>query len=137
MWPSDLNTIYSRLKNLNTEHGFPPNARPYVYQEVIDYGNEAISKREYNQMASVIEFKYAAEISNAFRGNNLLKWLVNWGEQWGFLPSNDALVFVDNHDTQRSNSQVLTYKSSKTYKVSLNNLFLHFIPILNNIRFPR
>ncbi|XP_017752232.1 PREDICTED: alpha-amylase 1-like [Eufriesea mexicana] len=125
MWPRDLNIIYSRLKNLNTEHGFPPNARPYVFQEVIDYGNEAISKREYNQMASVIEFKYAAEISNAFRGNNLLKWLVNWGEQWGLLPPRDALVFVDNHDTQRGNSQVLTYKSSKTYKMAVAFMLAH------------
>ena len=117
MWPSDLNVIYSRIKNLNPKHGFPANARPYIYQEVIDYGNEAISKHEYNQLAAVIEFKYAAEISNAFRGNNNLKWFVNWGEKWGLLPSRDALVFVDNHDTQRDNPQILTYKSSKMYKV--------------------
>lgn len=118
MWPSDLNIIYSRVKNLNTQHGFPPNSKPYIYQEVIDYGGEAISKREYNQQAVVIEFKYASELSNSFRGNNLLKWFVNFGEPWGLLPSQDALVFVDNHDTQRDNNQILTYKSSKLYKVS-------------------
>lgn len=117
MWPNDLRTIYSRARNLNTTHGFPENARPYIFQEVIDYGNEAISKREYNEMAAVIEFKYSYEISNAFRGNNNLKWLVNWGEKWGFLPSKDSLVFVDNHDTQRDNPQILTYKYPKRYKV--------------------
>jgi len=58
------------------------------------------------------------EISNALNGKNLLKWFVNWGEAWGLLPSQDALVFIDNHDTQRSNSAILTYKSSKLYKAS-------------------
>ncbi|KAF3428680.1 hypothetical protein E2986_14110 [Frieseomelitta varia] len=125
MWPSDLNNIYSRIKDLNTKHGFPANARPYIYQEVIDYGNEAISKREYNQLAAVIEFKYAAEISNAFRGNNNLKWLVNWGEKWGLLSSQDSLVFVDNHDTQRDNPNVLTYKLSKMYKMAVAFMLAH------------
>lgn len=125
MWPSDLNVIYSRINNLNTKHGFPANARPYIYQEVIDYGNEAISKREYNQLATVIEFKYAAEISNAFRGNNNLKWLVNWGEKWGLLPSQDSLVFVDNHDTQRDNPNTLTYKLPKMYKMAVAFMLAH------------
>ncbi|XP_017788498.1 PREDICTED: alpha-amylase [Habropoda laboriosa] len=125
MWPSDLNVIYSRLKNLNMEHGFPANARPYIYQEVIDNGNEPISKREYNQMAAVIEFGYAREIGNSFQGHNLLKWFVNWGEKWNLLPSGDALVFVDNHDTQRDGASVLTYKSSKLYKMAVAFMLSH------------
>ena len=27
--------------------------------------------------------------------------LRNWGEGWGFMPNDKALVFVDNHDNQR------------------------------------
>lgn len=118
MWPEDLKVIYSRLKNLNSEHGFPPNARPYIFQEVIDYGGEAVSKYEYNSFGAVTEFKYGMEISNAMKGNNPLKWFVNWGEAWGLLKSQDALVFIDNHDTQRGNPNILTYKSSKLYKAS-------------------
>lgn len=38
IWPSDLKYIYSKLNNLNTEYGFPPNTKPYIYQEVIDRG---------------------------------------------------------------------------------------------------
>lgn len=117
MWPNDLKIIYSRLKNLNMQQGFPANAKPYIFQEVIDYGHESISKNEYNEFAAVIEFKYASEISNSFRGNNLLKWFVNFGEPWGLLPTKDALVFVDNHDTQRDNAAILTYKLPKIYKV--------------------
>ncbi|XP_029173184.1 alpha-amylase 4N-like [Nylanderia fulva] len=124
MWPNDLKEIYSRLKNLNSEY-FDANARPYIFQEVIDYGGEAISKYEYNSFAAVTEFRHGKEISNSFKGNNLLKWFRNWGEAWGLLPSQDALVFIDNHDTQRENSGVLTYKSSRLYKMAVAFMLAH------------
>lgn len=44
MWPGDLKAITDRLNNLNTNFGFPSNARPFITQEVIDLGGEAISK---------------------------------------------------------------------------------------------
>lgn len=43
MWPSDLQEIYSNLKNLSLK-AFQPNTQPYIYQEVIDLGGEAIKK---------------------------------------------------------------------------------------------
>jgi len=118
MWPEDLKVIYSRVKNLNPKHNFPSGARPYVFQEVIDYGGEAISKYEYNSFGAVTEFRYGMELSNALNGKNQLKWFSNWGEAWGLLPSQDAVVFIDNHDTQRGHPEILTYKSSKKYKAS-------------------
>ena len=118
MWPKDLEAIYSKLHNLNTEHGFPEGARPFIYQEVIG-DSPTISTKEYDGMAVVTEFKYGSELSNALKGNNPLKWLVNWGEAWAMLPSNHALVFIDNHDNQRNAGQVLTYKDAKLYKVLL------------------
>lgn len=122
MWPIDLNIIYSRLKNLNIEHGFKNGARPYIYQEVIDYGGEGVSKYEYNPTAVVTEFKYGSEVTKSFKGDNDLKWFVSWGELWGLLPSKDALVFIDNHDTQRGGA-VLNYKTSKLYKVRIDLRF--------------
>lgn len=72
MWPADLRVIYDRLRNLNTAHGFPAGARPYIFQEVIDLGGEAVSKNEYTPLAAVTEFKYGMELSRAFnRGNQL------------------------------------------------------------------
>lgn len=122
MWPADLTIIYSNLKNLSTSYGFPKNTRPYVFQEVIDYGSgESISKYEYNQIGAVTEFKYGFELSNALRGKNPLKWFIDWGEKWSMLPSQDALVFIDNHDTQRSKDEFLKpliYKDRKIYRVS-------------------
>ena len=133
MWPEDLGVIYSRLRDLNTDHGFPSNARPYVYQEVIDMGGEAISKSEYSGLAAVTEFKFGVEIGKAFNGNTPLMYFKSFGESWGLLPSNNALVFIDNHDTQRSHGpegSILTHKRPKLYKVGneqhsrLSKLFL-------------
>ncbi len=122
MWPGDLQNIYGRLKNLNTNFGFNSGARPFITQEVIDLGGEPIKATEYTHLATVTEFKYSAEIGKAFRGNNQLKHLKNFGAGWGFLASHLALTFVDNHDNQRGHgaggSNVLTYKQSKQYKMA-------------------
>ncbi|KAH9643672.1 hypothetical protein HF086_006148 [Spodoptera exigua] len=128
MWPSDLRVIYDRLHNLNTAHGFPANARPYIYQEVIDYGSEAISRDEYTPIGAVTEFKVGLELSNAFRGNNQLRWLSSWGPQWGLLAHEDSLTFIDNHDNERGHGGgggVLTYKQSRPYKAAIAFLLAH------------
>ena len=38
IWPADLKAILDRLDNLPTDQGFPVGARAFVYQEVIDFG---------------------------------------------------------------------------------------------------
>ncbi|XP_058809628.1 alpha-amylase-related protein-like [Phymastichus coffea] len=127
MWPQDLAAIYSQLDNLRIDHGFAPNAKPFIYQEVIDYGNgEAVSKKEYNQIGVVMEFKFGQEISNAIRRRNPLKWFYNWGEAWSLLPSTDALTFIDNHDSQRNGGDnPLKYKDSKLYKMAIAFMLAH------------
>ncbi|XP_037950210.1 alpha-amylase-related protein [Teleopsis dalmanni] len=118
MAATDLEIIYSRISDLNIDHGFPRNARPFIYQEVIDHGHETVSKYEYNNLGAVTEFSFSEEIGRAFRGQNQLKWLSTWGSDWGFLPSDSAFVFVDNHDNQRDGGYVLTYKDAKQYKMA-------------------
>ncbi|KPI99289.1 Alpha-amylase 4N [Papilio xuthus] len=115
MWPRDLREIYSRLRTLNTDYGFPPNTKPYIYQEVIYFGNEAIKPEEYTTLGDVTEFRAS---------RNALKWLVSWGEQWGLSPSDTALTFIDNHDTQRSGN-VLTYRESRPYKAAVAFMLAH------------
>lgn len=44
MWPGDLGIIYNSVKNLNTDYGFAPGSRPFIYQEVIDTGTGAIRR---------------------------------------------------------------------------------------------
>lgn len=80
---------------------------------------EGVSKYEYNSMGTVTEFRYSKELGKSFQGHNPLKWLKNFGEAWSFLPSEDALIFVDNHDNQRSGGdEILTYKKPKNYKMA-------------------
>ncbi|KAL7045065.1 hypothetical protein ACKWTF_002145 [Chironomus riparius] len=115
MYPTDLEIIFNRVKYLNTTFGFKPKSDPFVYQEVIDTGNEAISKYEYI-FACVTEFRYSSEIGRSFSGGDDLKWLVGFGEKWSLLPSHLAVVFIDNHDNQRSSgSGILSYKMRKNY----------------------
>jgi hypothetical protein len=52
MWPCDLKYIYGQLKNLNTDHGFSPCTRPFIYQEVIDLGE--FSKLLYDSRQTVL-----------------------------------------------------------------------------------
>nr|AAW66386.1 Amyrel [Drosophila neocordata] len=118
MAAEDLSFIYNSVRNLNINHGFPNNARPFIYQEVIDHGHETVSREEYNQLGAVTEFRFSEEIGKAFRGHNDLQWLESWGTQWGFLPSEQALTFVDNHDNQRDSGEVLNYKSPRQYKMA-------------------
>ncbi|EDW08396.1 alpha-amylase A [Drosophila mojavensis] len=129
MWPGDLQAIYSRLNNLNTAHGFSSGARPYIFQEVIDLGNEAISKSEYTGLGAVTEFRHSDSIGKVFRGKDQLRYLNNWGTAWGFADSDASLVFVDNHDNQRGHgaggADVLTYKVPKQYKMASAFMLAH------------
>lgn len=70
-----MNAIFTQLHNLNTSYGFPANSKPFIVQEVIDLGGEAITKFEYTKLGAVTEFKFSNEIGRAFNGENSLKWL--------------------------------------------------------------
>jgi alpha-amylase len=102
---------------------------PYVYQEVIDLGNEPIHASEYFQNGDVIEFKYSASIGNTFLNGKLAD-LSQFGPAWGFMPSDSAVVFTDNHDNQRGHgaggSNVITHKNGTLY--DLANVFMLAYP---------
>lgn len=119
MWPMDLQAIYGKLNNLNMEFSFPENSRPFMYQEVIDLGGEAISKTEYNGLGIVTELLHSRDLGLTFRGKKPLHDLLQWGPAKGFLPSRDALVFVDNHDNQRGHGaggdEIISYKDKRQY----------------------
>lgn len=114
MTPTDINAVTSRL-----------DGNPYIFQEVIDLGGEAVSASEYTDGSDITEFKYSAELGNQFK-NGQLNWLESFGEAWGFMSSSDAVVFTDNHDNQRGHgaggSNVLTYKDGALY--DLANVFM-------------
>lgn len=120
--------------------------RPYYYLEVIDHGGEAIHSSDYltvghdtSAKVDVIEFKFDA-IADAFAGLNgrSVAQLHTLDESSGLLPSDRALVFVNNHDTQRASS--LYYQYGAPY--DLATLFLLAWPygtpqILSSFAFDR
>ncbi|XP_050072754.1 alpha-amylase A-like [Anopheles maculipalpis] len=123
MQPEDLSAIYKRLNYLNVAFDFPANAAPFIYQEVIDLGNEAVTASQYTDLGEVTEFKYSLFIGLIYYGTieaSAFQALTkNNATQFGLLPSDSALVFVDNHDNQRGHGaggdSILTFKDGAKY----------------------
>jgi alpha-amylase len=105
---ADLQAIYTSLANTTS------GGRPYVYQEVIEGGSGEISPTEYTGIGDVTEFRSGDVIGNAFRDANL-SGLNSTLPSSMLLASGDAIMFVDNHDTQRNGRARLTYKDGATY----------------------
>lgn len=59
-----------------------------------------------------------------FQGNDKLTYLDSWGSKWDFLSNGVAVVFVDNHDTQREEGKLI-YKKSKQYKMANAFMLAH------------
>jgi alpha-amylase len=103
------------------------NSQPYILQEVIDPGTEAVRKSEYYSHGDVYEFEYGRLVGAKFlglEGQNLSQ-LETLGEGWGLAPNDKAIVFVDNHDKQRGHGgggTYLTYKDGKLYELA--NVFM-------------
>ncbi|XP_006634941.2 pancreatic alpha-amylase [Lepisosteus oculatus] len=130
MWPGDLQVIFGKLKNLNNKW-FASGTRPFIYQEVIDLGGEPIKASEYFGLGRVTEFAYSAKLGKVIRkwGGEKMAYLRNWGAGWGFMPSDKALVFVDNHDNQRGHgaggASILTFWEPRLYKMAMGFMLAH------------
>lgn len=117
---TDLQAILKRLTQAIA-------TKPFIYQEVIDPGTEAVKKIEYYDNGNVLEFEYGRRVGEAFAGfeGQHLAQLETLGESWGLMPAAKAVVFIDNHDKQRGHGgggNYLTYKSGKLY--DLANVFM-------------
>lgn len=109
MPPEDVGAIFGALQTVPGT-----GAKPYVFQEVIADGTTTAG--EYTGNGDVTEFAYYGTVANAFK-NGSLAGLANLPNQMP-LPSEQAVVFIDNHDTQRS-SPTLTYKDGVTYDLAV------------------
>jgi alpha-amylase len=68
----------------------------------------------------VTEFQYAAALVDAFENGNL-EALAGLGTDAEWLPSDQAIIFVDNHDTQRSHigDEILNYRDGARYELAV------------------
>uniref|UniRef100_H2Z2M5 Alpha-amylase n=1 Tax=Ciona savignyi TaxID=51511 RepID=H2Z2M5_CIOSA len=119
MWPGDIEVIFQSLNDLSTSKGFPGGTRPYIFQEVIDQGGEPITASQYYGAGDITEFKYGVNLGN---NKNSIQYLENFGEEWGMMPSGNALVFLNNHDNQRGHGgggNIITFEDpfSKYLKI--------------------
>jgi alpha-amylase len=105
---------------------------PYYFAEVIDYGGEAVKTRDYFGLgyssggaADITEFKFRG-VGDKFlhTGGQYLAQLNPKGTQgnqfsesaWGIMPSDKAVVFLENHDTQRSGG--ISYRNGAIYRLA-------------------
>jgi len=106
----DIAAIRSRLSDQSV----------YIVQETIGAAGEPIKDTDYLGNGDVHEFDYGRELKRIFTGERLA-YLRTFGESWGLMPSGQAGVFVDNHDTER-NGETLNQTYGATY--TLANVFM-------------
>ncbi|XP_072500261.1 alpha-amylase 1B-like isoform X2 [Notamacropus eugenii] len=116
-----------------------------IYQ-VIDLGHEPIKSSEYFGNGRVTEFKYGTKLGTVLRKWNgeKMAYLKNWGEGWSFMPSDRALVFVDNHNNQRGHAaggpSILTFWDARLYKMAVGFMLAHpygFPRVMSSFKWPR
>lgn len=93
----------------------------FLFTEVIAGAGEAVTPDMYYGIGHVTEFGYGQKLGVNVQQPNKMQYLSTFGEGWGLMPSDKAVVFLDNHDTQRNNA-VLTYKNGALY--TLANVFM-------------
>lgn len=116
MAPADLAGILALVQSA-------PGEEPYYFLEVIDHGGEAVHASDYlavggNVEVDITEFKYT-QLADAFVGNGGAKLasLEAMSETtWGLLGSARAVVFVNNHDTQRGDA--LFYQDGAAHELA-------------------
>lgn len=126
--PVELNAILDKVNQTLANDPIPP---PYYFAEVIDNGGEAVKALDYfglgyssGSSADITEFKFRG-VGYKFLGNGQYLAQLNpngsTGNQfsesaWRIMPSNKAVVFMENHDTQRSGG--ISYRDGAIYRLA-------------------
>ncbi|HEU0300526.1 MAG TPA: alpha-amylase family protein [Longimicrobium sp.] len=129
MQPVELNAILARVHQALTVEGRP---LPYWFAEVIDHGGEAVAARDYYGLgyasggaADITEFRFRG-VGDKFLGTGgqrISQLSPNGppGSQfspvaWGMMPADKAVVFLENHDTQRSGG--ISYRDPAAFRLA-------------------
>jgi len=86
-----------------------------IAQEVIRGGGEPITPEQYLGNGQVFEFAYGRELQGVLAGSPRLA--LDLGSSSTWVPSDQAVVFVDNHDTER-NGSTLSYADGDEYALA-------------------
>ncbi|THH14430.1 hypothetical protein EW146_g5900 [Bondarzewia mesenterica] len=93
--------------------------QPYITQEVIWGPGEPIQPSEYVNIGDVQEFRYTTALREAFLGQSSSLSNLQDLDSLGWVPGNQANVFVTNHDTERSGDSLNYSSPSNTYANSM------------------
>jgi alpha-amylase len=97
---------------------------------VIRGAGEPISPEQYLDSGQVFEFGLARDLKSMVESASLSQGMT-FGPEFGTVPSESAIVFVDNHDTER-NGETLSYADGDAYLLA--NAFLlaqpYGVPVL-------
>ena len=127
--PVELDAIVDLVHETLAAEGRP---LPYWFAEVIDHGGEAVLKNHYFGLgystggaADVTEFKFRY-VGDKFMqaGGQRIAQLNPGGTAgnqfsptaWGLMPSDKAVVFLENHDTQRGDG--IGYRDGQVYRLA-------------------
>ena len=123
--PHNLYKIINSYLYILSLHDCTFGGRPYIYQEVIDrFSDEAIKPSDYFNTGDVTEFKFCDQIALLAEGKAPAAGFEDFASapNWRMMPSQNALVFVANHDNQRNHGgggDILTYKDPMEYRKGL------------------
>ena len=92
-----------------------------VLQEVIEGAGEAVKAEMYYNSGLVTEFRYGYCVGDVFLQNNNLDSLRTMNVTCDWMPTSNALTFLNNHVTQRGQAP-LTYKDGSVF--DLANVFM-------------
>lgn len=81
-------------------------------------------RTEYTFVGTVAEINYSTRLMQAFTGTLPMSSLHRIGPADGFVHSSDAVVYVDDHDSQRSN-QTLSYREPPVYQSAVAFMLAH------------
>lgn len=87
----------------------------YIYQEVMPGSPGALAPSAFEGTGDLLEFVYGQKLKDQFNGS--ISNLQSFGQSWGMEPSDKAVVFVANHDTER-NGSTLSYKDGAKYRLA-------------------
>lgn len=145
--PVELDSIVSLTNRTLVAEGRP---RPYYFAEVIDYGGEAVRTADYLGLgyasggaADITEFKVRG-VSDKFtnQGAQRVADLKTFSPaNWNILPADKAVVFLENHDTQRdAGNPGLGYRDGQTYRLGMVYLLgqpYGYVSVLSSYAFDR
>lgn len=122
MQPVELDAILDRVNQALSGEGRP---LPYWFAEVIDHGGEAVRREQYYGLAfgtggavDITEFRYRG-VGEKFTGSGGQKLadLKNFSvTAWNLMPADKAVVFLENHDTQRGEG--VWYRDGQVYRLA-------------------